>query len=284
MRLITSTFTFSDSAVIPYYEIESQERDKTKTVIVGIHGLMSDLDYWKRLADNLTVLASVDVHLPILRGYTNAETKKGDIPNAGQYDNDLVEILQELEHEYERIVLIGHSTGAANVCRILNAGRLPVKTEKIILAAPFLHPALPVNREISNQENGSDSWAVYSKRAKFYHIWANINPFFQGRAPVVKVPVRDVPYDASSQVYPYELSYRLVMSRFIDLKHTNWQLFAKSSVFIGSADEVIDSEKLKQLWKDKTGTDMHTVDSEDHNSLLTSPPFMQHILESVRLL
>lgn len=277
--MITSTFTFSDGTTTLYYEADSQVGSSVETVILGVHGMTTDLDGWLALANNLTVLAPVDIHLPIMRGYTNKESYKGDIPAHNQYDLDLEEIIEELGYEYSRIILIGHSAGAGNVARVLiNTKTTASKLEAVCFAAPLFHPSSSVPK---NRKKDTD-WDMYYQRAVFYRFLERVNPWFRGKGAVMKIPLREIPYEEDSPLADYELSYRLFMGRFINPSLlAQLQQLRNASVWIGAEDDVVNTEKLKTNLEKSTETKISVIENEDHHSILTNPEFMRYIIETV---
>ncbi|MCE7791984.1 alpha/beta fold hydrolase [Salipaludibacillus sp. CUR1] len=280
MARVTSLFTFSDKVNIPYYEYPSKV--KTDSVMLCIHGLTSEMEHLFTFAEKLSGKLDVDVHLPILRGYTSFETGVGDLPEKNKYDSDLKEMINELAQEYKHIYLMGHSIGAANVMRYF-LEEPHYKVRSFFLVSPFLHPSLKVSRDQKEDNGGDDFYEVFYTRAVMLRMLDRFNIQVFSQKPVVKIPMREIPYEPDSATVPYTLSYRLITSRFITkpgiLKNPD---FSRFNVFIGNNDEVIDGLKFQDIWEKNTGGKVTLLEKEDHNRVLYSPLFLEEVGQTIK--
>ncbi|AOM82223.1 alpha/beta hydrolase [Salisediminibacterium beveridgei] len=270
----TSLFTFSDGYTVPYYEWESP--DQADVVVLGIHGITPDLDEWMKLAGHVTESGPVDVHLPVLRGYKPNKKNRGDIPLQEQYDQDLSEMITELNQEYERVIVMGHSAGCGNVMRLLN--RQTDAFEPLLLA-PFIHPEMKVFREQEKTEN-DPSYKIFNARAVAAHTLTRFRLRFAERIPVVRIPLREQPLYTDSEIHPFTLSYRLMMGRFLDPAYSK-PLFSKHTIpiIIGEHDEVIDAEKLTKYVSEVDQDQITVIPGADHNSIFHDQASLAEIIQ-----
>ncbi|PYZ95123.1 hypothetical protein CR194_06305 [Salipaludibacillus keqinensis] len=278
MSHITSLFTFSDKANIPYYEFPSER--KTNKVLLCIHGITSELDQLFKMAELLRSEVSIDIHIPVLRGYTSFESGKGDLNEQGRYDLDLQEMIDELSKEYEEIFLLGHSMGAGNLLRY-SLEQPSNHIVDIFLVSPFIHPSLDVFHDNNGDQKEGD-YEIFFKRAAALSMLDRLNVHFFSYLPVVKIPLREIPYDETSTVKSYTLSFRLMMSRFIkDPSILNSAPLHFYRIFLGSQDEVISGLKFKKYWETEVGGDVYLASTHDHNSILTSSELINDLIRSV---
>ncbi|WP_280770950.1 alpha/beta hydrolase [Salipaludibacillus daqingensis] len=279
MKHITSLFTFSDKTSIPYYEFPV--KPTTNKVLLCIHGITSDLEHLFIMAENIRSNVRIDIHIPILRGYTSFEEGKGDIKRKGIYDQDLIEMIDELSKEYEEIYLLGHSMGAGNILRYY----LNTPSEKIInifLVAPFINPSMKVFHD-KNDDQSDDLYEIFFKRAVFLGLLDRLKIGFLSHLPVVKIPLREIPYDTSSKTISYTLSFRLMISRFVsNLAIIKRLPIERIHIFIGENDEVIHGKKFKDYWEKEVGNETNLLEELDHNSVLTSEEFTRKMAAIIR--
>ncbi len=104
----------------------------------GWHGLQFDT-----LARALSDKAHVVV--PDLRGHGEAPERRGDVDHIGQYEEDLADLIDEVRHAEQKIVVAGHSSGGGLVIRMAG-GRYGSRMDGAVLLAPFLKYNAPTMR------------------------------------------------------------------------------------------------------------------------------------------
>ncbi|ADH99373.1 alpha/beta hydrolase [Salisediminibacterium selenitireducens] len=275
----TSVFTFSDGYTIPYYEWTATK--KAKAVVLGIHGITTDLDQWRILASNLAEALAIDVHVPVLRGYKPNEKHKGHIENMEQYDVDLTEMINELKQEYNQVILLGHSAGCGNVLRGLYLQDLNVGA---LLLSPFIHPEMNVFRSRENAGDGDDGgYKLFQMRTVIAHTLSKLGIKIAESLPVVQVPLREKPMFRDSAVFQYRLSYRLMMGRFLnpDLA-VGYIQKQKIPIIIGEEDEVIDAGKLAHALSLSGQKIVQRIQGADHNSVFHHQDSLSRIIDEIR--
>lgn len=274
----TSVFTFSDGYSIPYYEWTSGK--KSGTVVLGIHGITPDLDQWGKLASNLVAGMAVEVHIPVLRGYKPNQKRKGHLSVMEQYDTDLKELIEELEQEYDRVIVVGHSAGCGNVLRGLFYQDLSAKA---LLLAPFIHPEMKVFKsKEKSQKDANSGYELYQGRAMFAHILSKMGVKVAESCSVVQVPLREKPLLKDSPVIHFRLSYRMMMGRFLapDLA-SRFIEDQNIPIIIGDQDEVIDAEKLADLLSNSAKDNVHRIEGVNHNDLFDNPDSLSRIMTEI---
>ncbi|MCD5322901.1 MULTISPECIES: alpha/beta hydrolase [Pontibacillus] len=255
------TFKARDQTYLQYYFYG--ENSKEKPTIVFIHGITAELHHIQQFA--LKIKTEVNVIIPLLRGY-DPTLKRGDLYYIGQYDDDLEDLEIYLrEGGIHNLYWVGHSMGCGNLYRYLEKGCS--KGTGIIFLSPFFHPSLPVYR--FNQQSDQEEDQLFE--VKFYKsiILYTLHRFKIGllnRAKIATIP------DDFHQDRKLTLSFRLLFSRFPvennlkSLHNSKLPLF----MMIGEEDEITDSSKMCDLWRDITNHPFTVEQGEDHNSIISS--------------
>jgi alpha-beta hydrolase superfamily lysophospholipase len=118
-----------------------------KTLVLIHHGHGEHAGRWQTMADALADLP-VDVRAYDLRGHGESEGKRGDANGYGQFADDLLEIWPVMLEKSgaERVLLVGHSMGAAAVAYTLIHRTPPKELAGVILSSGlFLMPRTVIN-------------------------------------------------------------------------------------------------------------------------------------------
>jgi len=104
----------------------------------GWHGAQFDA-----LARALSNTARVVV--PDLRGHGAAPERRGDVDHIGQYEEDLADLIDQVHHDEQKVVVAGHSSGGGLVIRMAG-GPYGNRMDKAVLLSPYLKYNAPTMR------------------------------------------------------------------------------------------------------------------------------------------
>ncbi|QKS71208.1 alpha/beta hydrolase [Paenalkalicoccus suaedae] len=269
------TFKYSDKKSLPLYY--KQAKEFTNTAVLCIHGVTSEMDAWDTASTIISEKANVDCYMPILRGYDDAPV--GDLKKKGQFDSDIHDLLTYLYNRYTNVIAIGHSMGSGNLLRYLSTYN-DTRLKHTIFTAPFFHPALNTFYKEEEQDRPEDmTYTVYYNKVMAIGILDRLKlPLFH-TTTVVEIPHRKVPYDVNSKTSVKKLSFRLMISRFIEnpAKIPSVPL-DHSTVLVGRFDQIVHPELLTTYWTSSVGRDVTIAEGADHNSILSS----KELLETVK--
>lgn len=142
------TFSARDGVRLAYREFEGGNDQ----VAILIHGSSADSRVMQTAGQALAA-RSISAYAPDMRGH-GGSGRRGDIDYVGQLEDDLVDLVGHirLSRPGARLTLIGHSSGGGFALRFA-CGQSGTLFERYILAAPFIHHAVPTTRP------GSGGWA-----------------------------------------------------------------------------------------------------------------------------
>ncbi|WP_164908436.1 alpha/beta fold hydrolase [Halobacillus litoralis] len=268
IQTMWSKFTARDFSTQQY--VNFTHRSSADEAIIIVHGITAELDHQREFASSCT--RNADVFLPILRGYVQ---NRGDIGYIGQFDDDLFDFIHFIEAKgYEKITLIGHSMGCANILRLIRKN--PLLADEYIFVAPFFHPRLPVYHEDATEqpEPRTDvDYTVYDKKVFFLMILHKMNIHRFNQHTVAEIPDE---FHHSGRLH---LSFRLLVSRF--LEHIPSTIFEgienRISIYVGEKDEIIQHEQLRDWVKEKWGHEVQFIKGTDHNHILHHPDLHEAI-------
>ncbi|CAM3831736.1 alpha/beta fold hydrolase [Alkalicoccus chagannorensis] len=260
------SFRMKDHVLLPAYTTRGQT-PKPKAVLM-LHGITHDMDVLAAAAEQAASRA--DVYLLILRGYHD-RTSPGALTYHGQTDDDIESVLHALKQSYDHVTLAGHSMGAGSVLRYMQEkdGRY---LDDAVLAAPFLHPAHPV---FAPNDGSDDTYKLSLKKAAAAAFLTRAGVQAAGRMHIVDIPLRQDPLQPGSTTYRKKLSYRLMLSRFIE-KETDFSRidFNRTRWITGAEDEIVTADRFVSFCHDHGLPDPVIVPGENHNTLLTSRTFL----------
>jgi pimeloyl-ACP methyl ester carboxylesterase len=128
---------------------------KAKTLVILLHGSAWHSRYFYNLAKNLSSQDVAQFITPDLRGHGEHPKKRGDIDYIGQYDDDLVDLINFVKKTYapQKIVLGGHSSGGGLALRFAGGVHQEL-VDGVVLLAPFLKYDAPTVRQDSGWAEG----------------------------------------------------------------------------------------------------------------------------------
>ncbi|WP_232324763.1 alpha/beta hydrolase [Halobacillus mangrovi] len=130
-----NTYVARDFTKLQYVRHEPIDK-RSNVAVILIHGITAELSHQEKFADALKIEG--DVFLPILRGYDQM-SKRGDLDYMGHYDDDLFDFIHFVKKKgYEKLIVIGHSMGCANILRLLNKNKNIA--DRIVFVSPFFSP------------------------------------------------------------------------------------------------------------------------------------------------
>jgi pimeloyl-ACP methyl ester carboxylesterase len=121
-------------------------------IAILIHGSTADGRAMQALGHSLAE-QSISAYALDMRGH-GVSGRRGDIDYVGQLEDDVADFVKHLRitHPYAKLALIGHSSGGGFSLR-LACGKYATLFDRYVLAAPFIHHAVPTTRP------GSGGWA-----------------------------------------------------------------------------------------------------------------------------
>jgi pimeloyl-ACP methyl ester carboxylesterase len=121
-------------------------------IAILIHGSTADGRAMQALGHSLAE-QSISAYALDMRGH-GTSGRRGDIDYVGQLEDDVADFVKHLRvtHPHAKLVLIGHSSGGGFSLRFA-CGKYAALFDRYILAAPFIHHAVPTTRP------GSGGWA-----------------------------------------------------------------------------------------------------------------------------
>lgn len=256
-----NTYVARDFSHLQYALHENSTRPDTAIILV--HGITSELTHQEKFAESLQFEA--DVYLPILRGY-DERNERGDLSYVGQYDDDLFDFIHYIKKKgYQKIILVGHSMGCANILRLLDKSKN--LADHYYFLSPFFHPSLPVYKEDANNQYKPQTdidYKVYNKRAMLLMTLHKLKIQQFSNRTVAIIP------DEVHGNGQLELSFRLMASRFLEKIPSGIFNGMKQKVhtFVGTNDEVILPFELKNWYEKKFNLHLEVIEDTDHNRIL----------------
>lgn len=133
-------FEARDRALIGYRFYRSSKPTTTKLYLV--HSEAWDELELAGLASGLARAGAADVLTLDLRGHGENPVRRGDLNYRGQLEDDLADLIAKTAGSGDRVVVGGHSTGAAVAAR-LATGPNDSRIKGLILIAPLLTRSFP---------------------------------------------------------------------------------------------------------------------------------------------
>ncbi|GEN53998.1 alpha/beta hydrolase [Halobacillus faecis] len=243
-----------------------KERASAKEAIIIIHGITAEFHHHEGFADECT--RDADIYFPVLRGYDQS-LKRGDIDYIGQYDDDLFDFLHFIEKKgYEKVTLVGHSMGCANLLRLIQKNK--TAASEYLFIAPFFHPTLPVYHEDATEQSSDRTdvdYTVFDKRVMLLMTLYKMNIHRFNNRTVAEIP------DEFNKSEKLTLSFRLLASRFLEKIPPELLNDVKDriSIYVGSKDEVLLHEEFKRYAKEQWNVPVCIIQGTDHNHILHHP-------------
>ncbi|MYL38081.1 alpha/beta hydrolase [Halobacillus litoralis] len=269
---VWKTYTTRNFSTLSY--MACQRSDQYDEAVIIIHGITAELSEQKKFAS--VCRRPANVFLPVLRGYDQMNSR-GDVDYVGQYDHDLFDFIHYIKKQgYQRITLMGHSMGCANLLRLIKQN--PDIGDAYVFTAPFFHPALPVYKNEASDPSGGGNdveYTVYTKKVMILMTLYKMNIHRFEKAAAAEIPDE---FDSSGRLH---LSFRLLISRFPEkvtaalLKDVQ----APVTIAVGDRDEVIEPQDLKNWCRDTWGRPVDIIKGADHNDILYDPAFHEIIDE-----
>jgi len=123
------------------YKPSLQLNEQAETTIVYLHGVASKSAYLNKSAGLLMEATGASVITPDLRGHANSEGAAFDVSHIGQYEEDIVDLIQALRlgNSDLRILIAGHSMGGGIALRYALLEDAP-EVSGYLLLAPNMGP------------------------------------------------------------------------------------------------------------------------------------------------
>lgn len=264
-----SSFKMYDGTFLPDYTLQA---NGSSAAVLCIHGITSEIDILAAFGKMVHEQLNYDVHIPILRGYHDSQ-RKGDVSSMVQYELDIESMLKNLRSRYEKIYLLGHSIGSGSIFRYIQENNSSL-FEHAVLTAPFLHPG----HNIFEQGGGNDGdYQISFKKALLAGFLNRTGLTFLDGTSIAEIPRREFPLDPASAVKKHQLTYRLMLSRFMkddaDFDNVNYH---KISFITGEHDEIINAARAAEFFTQNTPSPLRIIANEDHNTILTSSQLLHH--------
>ncbi|MBH0229493.1 alpha/beta fold hydrolase [Halobacillus yeomjeoni] len=275
-RTSWNTYTARDFTTLQF-ALHQNSMNEVDTAVILIHGITAELPHQEKFADALQMEA--DVYLPILRGYDQLN-ERGDLQYVGQYDDDLFDFVHFIKKKgYKKLLLTGHSMGAANILRLMKKN--PDIADHYFFLSPFFHPNLPVYYDdATDQFKGETNvdYKVYEKRAMILMTLYKLKVPYLSHEKVAEIPDE---FDESGRL---DLSFRLMASRFLeeipnDIFHG---IEEKVHTFVGTDDEVIQPFELESWYENTFSLHLNIIRGTDHNHILHHPRLHERLAAEVK--
>lgn len=154
----TEKFTACDGEQLDYRFYPSSS-DK---LIILIHGSGLSNRYFFKLAKTLSEEGVAQVLTPDLRGHGADPKKRGDIDYIGQFDDDLLDLIEFARGKYSpgKIFLGGHSSGAGLTLRFAGS-KYQDLVDGFVFLAPFFKHDAPMVRQDSGFADAKVMWIIW---------------------------------------------------------------------------------------------------------------------------
>jgi alpha-beta hydrolase superfamily lysophospholipase len=207
-----------------------------------------------------------------IRGH-GASGTRGDIGYLGQLEDDLADLVGEIRkvHATAPLTLIGHSSGGGFALRIAGS---PIQDlfARTVLLSPYLGHDAPSSRR------NSGGWASADvPRFIALSLLRRLGLPFAESLPVIAFAV---PPNSSAWLTP-TYSYRLLRNFGVSQNYRRDVAAAKRpvTIFAGAADELINSDKLRQAVGERPA--IRILDGVSHIGIVSDPRAVSVIADDV---
>lgn len=117
-------------------------------LVILIHGSTGDSRYLMKLAKALSEGSVAKVITPDLRGHGLDAQKRGDVDYIGQYEDDIIDLIQFVREQYalQELFLGGHSAGAGLALRFAESGHQDL-VDGFVFLSPFIGGRAPTTKQ-----------------------------------------------------------------------------------------------------------------------------------------
>ncbi|HEX4409744.1 MAG TPA: alpha/beta fold hydrolase [Xanthobacteraceae bacterium] len=214
-------------------------------VLIFIHGSSYHGGGYHLLASAISAAGVAKVVLPNMRGHYQSGRRRGDVDYIGQYEDDLEDLIRYLRVQglTGPITLGGHSSGGGFAIRFAGGAHAAEVSSYLLLS-----PIIP----LSNTMRGGDAggWSILHWKRLYGLIALNAVGIhgFNG-LPVIAFNKPPEFWDGTETL---SYSYRLNASYLPRPRYRNdiKALTPRTLVLIGTKDEAIDADALRELMAD----------------------------------
>lgn len=247
--------------------------------ILLIHGVTSDSSAFNSTAPQLQQMSGAEVIALDLRGHGQSGGTVGDVDYIGQYQDDVADVIAAIRAEDPngRIILAGHSMGGGVGLQFTQLEDAP-EVDGYLFFAPHLGTNSPTvmqpNPEATEAEK--EAAAAYSQ----LHIPRLIGLIMLERVGIKLFGHLDTLFfnlaDDVTHTYSFRATANAAPQDYVSaLTAVN----APMLVIVGSNDEAFVAAEYPTAVSEYSNGEVHIIDGENHNSILSSEPAMT-IIES----
>ncbi|HEU4665052.1 MAG TPA: alpha/beta hydrolase [Dokdonella sp.] len=265
----TACYTARDGTVLHAL----REGAPADTVVLLLHGVLGDADAMRPAARALHARTGATVLSLDLRGHGASGGAFGDIAYAGQYEDDVADVVAALRREapQARVLLAGHSMGGGIAVRYAARTGVPA-VDGYLLYAPHLGDRAPTTRH-------DDVAAAGAEAPIKLHLRRTIGLLMLGAVGVHAFDdLGTLYFNVSSADGPLHYSFRAMIGCAPDDYAAAMRADDKPMLIVaGSADEAFDASAYPAAARLHANGEAVVVDGVDHDGIVTDATALARI-------
>jgi non-heme chloroperoxidase len=252
----------------------------SERILIFVHGSSYHGAGYNALAMAISASGAAKVVLPNLRGHYQSGRRRGDVDYIGQFEDDLIDLIQFLRREGLKgpITLGGHSSGGGLAIRFAGGGHQNA-VSSFLLLAPII-PASPAVRDGS-----AGGWSSLNMRRLSGLLMLNTLRIhgFDGLS-VIEFNKPEEFWDGTETL---SYSYRLNASYHPRYRYSEdvRALGDKALVLVGDDDEAVNAAALHSLFAGSASrSHVVTLPSINHFGIFSDSAALKAVIDWLRAL
>jgi pimeloyl-ACP methyl ester carboxylesterase len=253
------------------YRIYDSSADR---VLIFLHGSSYHGAGYHVLASSISASGAAKVVLPNLRGHFLSGRHRGDVEYIGQLEDDISDLVRFLRHGGLQgdIVLGGHSSGGGLAIRFAGGAYGQIASNLLLLS-----PIIPTSPAVRNAAGG---WTSLHTKRLYGLLLLNAMGIhgFDG-LPIIEFNKPTALWDGTETL---SYSHRLNVSYHPRYRYADdiRALRDKALVLVGTNDEAVDPEKLRNLFDtNATGSHVTVLPELNHFQVFMDPTALRSAIE-----